>query len=66
MLIQWDEPETPNGQVTVSSFVFVSVFRSRGTTVTIPVIFRVPGIQGILHDGFESTNGVLGIQDGGQ
>lgn len=71
MVIQWDEPETPNGQVTVGAF-----FRNN-LSPRFPLDFRnvianeraiCPsiGIQGVLHDGLESAHGIVAVPDGGQ
>lgn len=74
MVIQWVEPETPNGQVTVS-FRFRNVFALFVRPIrpdrfpTLPfssLALSFAGLQDILHDGPESTDGLLEVSDGGQ
>lgn len=68
MVIQWDEPETPNGQVTVGVFseiTFQITFLIFATIIANErVICLSIGIQSVLHNGFESTHGVVAIPDG--
>lgn len=70
MVIQWDEPETPNGQVTVGSFVVLSFVHSQRPKLCFSLIkspdITLAGIQSLLHDGLESTDGVVAVPDGGQ
>lgn len=64
MVIQWVEPETPNGQVTVSFRKLYPSFESISESFF--AFCRGAGLQDILHDGSESTDGLLEVSDGGQ
>lgn len=73
MVIQWDEPETPNGQVTVGITFLVSFFfslslflRVRNVSLTRDRDSDTAGIQGVLHNGLEPTDGVVAVPNGGQ
>lgn len=66
MVIQWDEPETPNGQVTVGVFVLKIIFLPNRNKFANEHTVRIfIGIQSVLHNGFESTDGVVAIPNGG-
>lgn len=62
MVIQWDEPETPNGQVTVGISFSNIPLRARSVSL---IVTALAGIQSVLHDGLESTDGVVAVPDGG-
>jgi len=68
MVIQWDEPETPNGQVTVGAFFKITFQFFPIFAIIIAnehAIYLSIGIQSILHNGFESTYGVVAVSNGG-
>lgn len=54
MVIQWDEPETPNGQVTVRYKIFFNFFQLNSH-------FSFIGLQSLLHDKSPTSNGLVGI-----
>lgn len=66
MVIQWDEPETPNGQVTVG--ISPARVLCGAKLIWLIVVSRVSfaGIQSVLHDGLESTDGLVAVPNGGQ
>jgi len=66
MVIQWDEPETPNGQVTVGVFSEIIFHRGfRNVIANERAICPFVGIQSVLHNGLESAHGVVAVPDGG-
>lgn len=69
MVIQWDEPETPNGQVTVGVFSEI-IFHVRGfpanDVANERAICPFVGIQSVLHNGLEPAHGIVAVSNGGQ
>lgn len=71
MVIQWDEPETPNGQVTVGTFSEILSHRAfsrsffANDVANERAICPFAGIQSVLHNGLEPAHGIVAVSNGG-